>query len=178
MSTRRMGPPDGTLRVHTYREGVAQRIGHDLVLEVGEWDATVELEPGGGALHAARLSADSTSLQVRDARNGVKPLTDKDRLDIHDSIEQKVLLGKPISFASSAVEARDGGATVTGDLTIAGTTRAISFDVHFQADGRTTATVTLVQSEWEIKPYRALMGALKVRDAVEVALDVRMPADG
>jgi len=50
----------------------------------------------------------------------------------------------------------------TGDLTIAGQTRPISVSVP----GR----LEIVQSEWGIKPYRGLMGALKVRDEVEVIL--------
>jgi len=39
-----------------------------------------------------------------------------------------------------------------------------------------TGTVALTQSEWGIKPYRGLMGALKVRDSVEVVLDARVPS--
>ena len=33
------------------------------------------------------------------------------------------------------------------------------------------ATVPVVQTRWGIKPYRGLMGALKVRDDVEIVLD-------
>jgi hypothetical protein len=35
----------------------------------------------------------------------------------------------------------------------------------------------VTQSEWGIKPYRALMGALKVRDTVEVVLDASLPKE-
>ena len=34
----------------------------------------------------------------------------------------------------------------------------------------------MTQSEWGIKPYRGLMGALKVRDTIEVVLDVTLPS--
>jgi hypothetical protein len=43
------------------------------------------------------------------------------------------------------------------------------------ADGRVTGTAQLLQSEWGIKPYRGLMGALKVRDSVEVVFDGVLP---
>src|SRR4051794_20695500 len=33
------GPDTGSLRVKTYREGVAAKVGHDLVIEVGSWEA-------------------------------------------------------------------------------------------------------------------------------------------
>jgi hypothetical protein len=42
--------------------------------------------------------------------------------------------------------------------------------------GRARSSVTVTQSEWGIKPYRGLMGALKVRDDVEIVLDVALPA--
>ncbi len=45
------------------------------------------------------------------------------------------------------------------------------------ADGRVTGTFLVAQSEWGIKPYRALLGALRVRDTVEVVLDVVLPTD-
>ena len=44
------------------------------------------------------------------------------------------------------------------------------------AGGRVSATIPVTQSEWGIKPYRGLMGALKVRDDVEIVLDVALPA--
>ena len=37
-------------------------------------------------------------------------------------------------------------------------------------------TIPVTQSAWGIKPYRGLMGALKVRDDVEVVIDARLPA--
>jgi hypothetical protein len=43
------------------------------------------------------------------------------------------------------------------------------------AGGDAEATIALTQSEWGIKPYRGLMGALKVRDEVEIALAARLP---
>jgi hypothetical protein len=36
--------------------------------------------------------------------------------------------------------------------------------------------VNVTQSEWGIKPYKAMMGVLKVRDDVDIVLDVALPA--
>jgi hypothetical protein len=33
------GPHNGGILVKTYREGLARAVGHDLVIEVGEWSA-------------------------------------------------------------------------------------------------------------------------------------------
>jgi hypothetical protein len=37
--------------------------------------------------------------------------------------------------------------------------------------------MTIVQSQFGIKPFSAMMGALKVKDEVEVNLDVALPAE-
>jgi hypothetical protein len=37
-----------------------------------------------------------------------------------------------------------------------------------------TGTIPVTQTAWGIKPYRGLMGALKVRDDVEVVVDARL----
>jgi len=37
--------------------------------------------------------------------------------------------------------------------------------------GRVAGTITLRQSAWGIQPYRGLMGALKVRDEVEIVVE-------
>jgi polyisoprenoid-binding protein YceI len=172
--THELGPESGTLRVHTYREGMAQKIGHDLIIDVRQWQATVEIE-AGGAPTAIVINVDSTSLEVREGLRGVKPLTDKDRAEIRSNIEQKVLSREPITFRSSAAELTDGRLAVRGELTIAGRSRPVAFELQLSDDGRLTGTLPVTQSEWGIKPYRAFMGALKVRDAVDVVLDVALP---
>ena len=171
--THTLGPESGTLEVRTYREGVAQKIGHDLIIDVGQWEATVEVGEDGSP-SAVGLDADPRSLQVREGIGGVKPLTEKDRADIQEDIDKKILGGQPLSFRSSAVEAGDGRVTVQGDLTMAGATRPASFELELTAQGGIAGTLPVAQSEWGIKPYRAFMGALKVRDVVDVVVDVRL----
>ena len=38
-----LGPENGTLSVHTGRSGAAAKAGHDLLIEVDAWGATVEI---------------------------------------------------------------------------------------------------------------------------------------
>jgi polyisoprenoid-binding protein YceI len=155
----RFGPDTGSLEVHTYREGVAAKVGHDLIIEVTEWSGSDE----GGTLE---LTANPRSLVVREGHRGVKPLTDKDRASIRKTIESDILGTQEIVFRSKSV---DGG-NVKGDLTIAGSTQSVEFDLQRDGD-RVRATVPVVQTRWGIKPYRGFMGALKVRDDVEIVLD-------
>jgi YceI-like domain len=161
-----LSPENGSLVVKTYREGVAAKVGHDLVLDVTSWEAMLEGDK-------VELTADPRSLRVREGLRGVKPLSDKDREEILRNIDEKVLGGKPIEFSGVANEQGDM-LIVDGDLTLAGTKRAIRVNVGTEG-GRATATVTIRQTEWGIKPYRGLMGALKVRDELEVVLDASLP---
>jgi polyisoprenoid-binding protein YceI len=172
--THELGPGDGSIEVRTYREGMAQKVGHDLILEAGDWQATVvvgeDRQPS-----SIELQVDSRSLQVREGLHGLKPLSDKDRSEIRKNIDQKVLQGQSIHFRSSEVRSTAGKLGVSGELTLAGTDRAVGFELATRADGALSGTLPITQSEWGIKPYRGLMGALKVRDDVEVVIDVRLP---
>lgn len=171
----RLGPDHGTIEVRTYREGVAQKAGHDLIIDVLQWQGTVEVS-AEGAVSSLGLEVDSRSLQVREGVRGVKPLTDKDRAKIRDDIEAKILLGTPISFRCTAAGSSEGHLRVDGELTVAGTTRPVSYELDTTSAGRLRGTLPVTQTEFGIKPYRGFMGALKVRDAVDVVLDAQLPS--
>jgi hypothetical protein len=151
---REVGPAEATLTVKTFREGLAAMAGHDLIIEVTRWNARI------GDDGTVELTADPRSLEVREGLRGAKPLSDRDRREIHKNIEEKVLGTQPIEFRGTI-----DGDRVTGELTMAGATRPLT--AERTGDG---GRATLTQSEWGIKPYRGLMGALKVRDDVEVVL--------
>jgi polyisoprenoid-binding protein YceI len=142
------------------------------VIEVTRWEATVDLDAS-----TVELTADARSLEVREGVRGVKPLTDKDRRDIAKTIDDKVLRGQPIAFRASTVRSsdEDGPLVVEGELTIAGTTRPVAARLDVDADGRVSGTIPLAQTDWGITPYRGLMGALKVRDEVEIVIEARLP---
>jgi polyisoprenoid-binding protein YceI len=161
----RLGPENASLRVQTYREGMAAKVGHDLVIEVTRWGATLNLTDS-----VVELSADARSLEVREGLRGLKPLTDKDRDEIRKNIDDKVLHGQPIAFRSTGVRLAeaDGTLVVEGELTMAGNSRPVTARLA-------VGTIPLTQSEWGLKPYRGLMGALKVRDELEIVLDARLP---
>lgn len=170
-----VGPDNGTLRVRTYREGIAQKLGHDLIIDVARWKATVEVSADGSP-ETVVLDADASSLRVLEG-NGLKPLTDKDRADIVKNIDEQILRGTDIAFRSRAVEREDSRLRVSGDLTLAATTRPASFELAMSADGRITGTLPVVQSEWGIVPFSAPGGVLRLRDTIEVVLDVVLASD-
>lgn len=171
----RLGPRNSSLVVKTYREGKAAKMGHDLVIDVERWQATLDVtdDPAGWAIE---LSADPDSLAVREGVGGVKPLTDGDRADILKTIDGKALRGQPINFRSSSVRPVDGESrlAVEGELTLAGSANSLSARLDVTNDGHISGTVRLTQSEWGIEPHSALMGALKVGDELDVVIDARL----
>jgi hypothetical protein len=160
---RTFGPENATLTVRTKRTGAASKAGHDLLIEVTSWSAT--LDPGADP--AITLTADPRSLRVREGTGGIQALDDDDRAGIEKTIEEEVLTGDAIVFRSTSVD----GARVEGELELEGERRPISFEFAAGEDGRVTGTAVVRQTEWGMKPYSALFGTLKVADEVEVAVE-------
>jgi polyisoprenoid-binding protein YceI len=157
--------------VKTGRSGAAAKAGHDLVMEVTSWEATLDV----GDSPSLQLSADPSSLKVVEGSGGMQALDDDAKADILKSIDKDVLKKKAIQFRSTSVEQRDGGLAVTGDLELVGTSAPVQFDVSVRDDGALTGRATVKQTNWGMKPYSALFGALKVNDDVEVIVDGKVP---
>jgi len=175
VGTYKLGPENGTLSVRTGRAGAAAKAGHDLLLHVTAWEATLDVADDPARTRLA-LDADATSLRVREGTGGMQKLDEDDRANIEQTIDEEVLERKGIAFRSTNVRGAAGGngLSVQGDLTIGDKAGVIAFDVTIDDDGRLSGTAVVKQSDWGIKPYSALFGALKVSDEVEVALDARI----
>jgi polyisoprenoid-binding protein YceI len=179
--TYRIGPDTGGLTLQTRRAGFGARIGHDLVLEATRWSGTVFVDPDQPECSRVEVTVEAASLEVRRAEGGLTPLTDRDRSDIHRTIREKVLRTATIPdivFRSTAAEVAGRALALHGDLTIRGRTLPVTLAVSLdeQADGTVaTATTTIVQTAFGITPYSAMMGALKVRDGVDLRVDVKLP---
>ena len=170
--THRLGPENGTLSVRTGRIGAAAMAGHDLLLDVTAWEATLEVGEDA-AVTSLVLEADAASLRVLEGTGGMQELGPGDKAGIEQTIDDEILKRGVVTFRSTAVEtAADGSRLrVRGELTLAGTTAPISFLLTVAADGSLSGSVAVTQSTWGITPYSTLFGALKVADEVEVAVD-------
>ena len=170
-----LGPDRATLTVRTGRTGAAAKAGHNLVIEVTEWEGTLDL----GADPAITLTADARSLQVREGHGGMQALGDDDKANIRKTIDSDVLKGTTIAFRSTSVTPGDDGRlSVAGELELGGRRASLTFDLTLGADGHLTGSATVKQSAWGIKPYSTLFGTLKVVDEVEVAIDADITTKG
>ena len=161
------GPDNASLTIRTGRTGGAAKAGHDLVIEVESWQAT--LDPG--AQPALTLAADSRSLRVLQGTGGIKSLTESDKTDIKKTIDKEVLKGCDIEFRSSDVTETPGGLSVRGELSLNGKQAPVTFDLALGEGGGVHGSAQVTQSAFGMKPYSALFGALKVADDVEVVID-------
>src|SRR3954453_23881024 len=146
MLTYRLGPDDGTLSVRTQRTGAAAKAGHNLLIHVTSWEATVEL----GEETILALEADGSSLRVQEGTGGMQALQDEDRENIRQTIDDEVLMGERITFRSTEVRPATGaaGLRVEGALTLLGEPRPLGFDLAITGDGKLEATVVVKQTDW------------------------------
>ena len=153
------------------------KLAHDLTLRATRWSGTLNVD-GSPAGCNASLSIDPRSIEIVEARGGVKSLSDKDRRDIDKNINEKVLeSGKypELKFESSSCSGAEPNFTAAGNMTIKGTTRPVNIDIN--VNGTTvTARTSISQKDFGIKPFSAMMGAIKLRDDVDFELTVNLPS--
>jgi polyisoprenoid-binding protein YceI len=174
----KIGPPNGHLILRTFREGVAALAGHDLIIEVTRWQGTITIPDAPDSQPRLAVEVDLRSLQVREGHGGAKPLTDSDRREIEKTIAKLLRTGDhpQALFASTTVRVDGDKATVDGELTLLGVTHALRLTAQ-ATDDRVVMVIgntSVQQSLWGIRPYRGFMGALKVRDTVEVEAAVTL----
>ena len=101
--THRLGPENGTLSVRTGRIGAAAMAGHDLLLEVTAWEATLEVGEGAAETSLV-LEADGGSLRVLEGTGGMQELGPDDRAGIEQTIDDEILKRSLVTFRSTEVE--------------------------------------------------------------------------
>ncbi|HKH40856.1 MAG TPA: YceI family protein [Solirubrobacterales bacterium] len=174
--TRELGPENASLRVETKRGGAAAKAGHDLVIEVRSWRATLVIGDDA-ADNSLVLSADSGSMEVLEGTGGIMALTDADRVEIKKTLEDEVLKPGQIEFKSTGSAAREDGRLLEfqGELSMNGKTHALDVELEVGTDDALSGKAMVKQSDWGIKPYSGLFGTLKVRDEVEVVAEGSLP---
>src|SRR5215472_8161369 len=175
-----LGPDRGRIILRTFRDGLGARAGHDLTIEATRWSGVLGVNEDH-SMAGLSVRIDMGARVVRDGTGGVKPLTDRDRREIAVTA-RKVLASdrypEAIFAAGTFEPGPGGGGAVTGTLTIRGEARPLRVEVSGAGPDRYHAEAKVVQSDYGIKPYTAFLGALRVRDAVDVVADVDLSGSG
>jgi polyisoprenoid-binding protein YceI len=181
----KVDPARSSLVVQIFRDGVAAKLGHDHVVQATTFSGRVTYDPSAPTLSSVAAEVRTATLTVDDAetrrRFGLEgqPST-KEVAEIDKSMKAEGQLDVAkfplITFTSTTItpQAQDRY-LVTGQLTIRGVTRAVQFPANVVMEGnvfRATATFTFMQSAFGYKPYSALLGAIKNKDAVMLHIDL------
>jgi polyisoprenoid-binding protein YceI len=161
--------------VYSYKDGLLSKIAHDLKHRVTRF--SVRVDPRTGAVEA---EIDATSLRVecvvKDGSELENGLSAEDKRKIENQIMADVLnadVHPVIRFRSTRVSPSEEGLRIEGALSLNDCeqpvrTFARRVDDSYQAD------VTINQPDFNIKPFSAMMGTLKIKP--EVVVRVIVPA--
>ena len=163
--------------VRAFASGLLSALAHDHTISIRDFTGEarftyVTIEPA-----SLQLTIKSDSLAVTDK------VSDSDRKKIEETMRGEVLEADKypeITFKSTSVTASriDEGkyqAKISGDLTLHGTTRNVTFDASvtfYEASLRTQGQFSLKQSDYGIKPVSVAGGTIKVKNELKFSFDI------
>jgi hypothetical protein len=160
-----------TIRVRAFRERSAllSRLAHDVelildrfVVEESEGKVEVEFEPGSLVVQGA-LSEGVVDPSILKA---------SDRLEIERNLREMLKTRTyPRGLFAGSFRQEGDSVVLKGALELLGERRDVAWELTRRGD-HFVGSLVLEPSRWGIAPYRALLGALKLQDRVEVRMEV------
>jgi polyisoprenoid-binding protein YceI len=156
----------GAIHVFTFKEGLLSSVAHDLRIRLEKFEVTLD----GQAL---RADFDLNSLHVDGpVENGSVNLTGYDaskRAEVEKAMRNDVLHTDkfPTASFSGLAKPKGSGFDVSGSLAMAGKHVPLEFEVKNGGDtykGR----IELQPSRWGIEQYKALLGAIRLKDMIRI----------
>jgi hypothetical protein len=185
-TTLAFGPPSGRCRVLTFKEGLLSAVAHDLRFVCGRWQATVDLAARtlSARFETASLAVETVMRQGQPAAGVLGPREfDRIAATMRDEVLRtrtfpEAVFVAPLPEAAAGVlggagEVATGGYALAGQLTLCGVTRPLTVEVRREG-ASWVASGRIVQPDFGIRPYSAMLGALRIRP--EVAFELTVPA--
>jgi polyisoprenoid-binding protein YceI len=154
------------------------KLAHDLILSPTSWRGTLNVDADNPAASSAELTIDAASIEILETVGGMMTLSDKDRKKIAKNMEEDVLHTSKfpeLKFASTSVSGSAPNFNVAGEMTVRGTTRPVNVALNVNGT-QVSGTTSISQKDFGIKPFSAMMGAIKLRDDVDFELTVDLPS--
>jgi hypothetical protein len=157
----------GTIRVFTFKEGLLSAVAHDLQLRLENFEITLDGEAVGGEFQLRTLTLEGP------VENGVVQPERYDagkRADVHKAMNGDILhtdQHPTARFTGRAVPSGEGY-TVSGELELAGRAAPLAFEV-VREGGEYRGDFAIKPSQWGIAQYKAMLGAIRLKDQVRVA---------
>jgi polyisoprenoid-binding protein YceI len=164
------------LELAVSRGGLLKMAGHDHAIAAKAFSGQVRFNSKNVAESSVDLSIETGSLIVLDP-----DAAEKDRKEIQATMEGAAVLNirkyPRILFHStgvSSVSATGRDFMLSGILNFHGVEKEIVFPVHIQPQNnllRATGTASITQTGFGIKPVRAALGTIRVKDKIQVTFD-------
>ena len=166
-------PGESTFSVHTDTEGLLSMLAHKRVIQATQFS---------GQMVYAQDAMQNSRIELLIETEGLVPmgeeLSESDRETITANLRETIGAGSypTMHFGSQTVTPVDGGVRVSGTLRMKGVARKIAVDVkleHSQDVLVMSGEFTVKQSDFQMKPYSALLGTLKVADEIRFEFNAR-----
>lgn len=167
-----------TFTVLVGKAGLFSGLGHDHTIAVKSFSGRAQVPANGIAQASLEFEVETKSLTVAD-----QGISDKERGEIQKAMETDVLeitRFPKISFRSVSVanlkpSGNGQSFTLNGDLTLHGVAKRIAVPVTVTITPeqlRATGEVTIKQTDFDIKPYAAGLGTVKVKNELKLSFAI------
>ncbi len=170
----------GKLSVYTFKEGLLSKIAHDLLIDVTNFKVNINVPEEGFSSGSLDVELQANSLKVDCAmKKGERQpdtLKEKDIADIERDMAGKVLHPDKyptVNFRSKSIQEKEGGYNVKGELSLHGVTKPVEFDIDSNGENL-KGMFTILQKDYGIKPFKAMMGTLKIKNEINFAFDLSL----
>ena len=163
--------------VRAFAGGLLSALAHDHTISIREFTGEARFTYGAVEPASLQLAIKSASLAVTDK------VSDSDRKKIEDTMRTEVLevdkhpviTFKSTSISASRVDEGKYQTKISGDLTLHGATRNVTFDAFvtfYEASLKAQGQFAINQSNYGIKPVSVAGGTIKVKDELKFSFDI------
>ena len=160
---------NGLIFVYTYKEGLLSSVAHDLELQLQDFSVMFN---GGDVTAKFGMGSLKVVGAMANGRPQPSALSAKDKAKIEDTMKRQVLSTR--RFSEGELNGRVIDGVLEGTLTLVGRTAPIRGEV-LSHNGVAKGVVELKPTDWGIKPYTALFGALRLQDRVRIEFQMDLP---
>jgi polyisoprenoid-binding protein YceI len=173
-----VGPESGELLLHTGVTGSAARMGHRLTIAMRSWQVVVDWD--GDQPSAVEVTVELESLDVLRGEGGVAPLSGAEKMLVRSNALKTLQAKKfpQVRFRSAEIDRRADSFRLVGSLEICGRSGEQEVGVHVDQNGdpwQLSGEAVVAHTDYGIKQYSMLMGAMKVADQVRVSFTSSAP---
>jgi len=179
----------GNVYIYTFKEGLLSKLAHDLLIDVTNFKVNVNVPEKGFSSGNLDLELQANSLKVicalKEGERQPDTLKEKDIADIERDTAKKVLHPDKyptVNFCSKEILEKPGlsykldedGYHVKGELSLHGVTKPVEFNIKITNGKNLTGMITLLQKDYGIKPFKAMLGTLKIKNEINIGFDLSL----